>query len=164
MDKVATSPPPMPIVVEIMPVCAIAARPLRDNFNVEVERERAASRPAEQTARAWLLEYEIMSRAARSVMDTERNCTKESQEFTPWIPGLTPKEHLDMNIMQQRELWHKKQSNRNLWVNLALIFIAILSAVAAWWAATHPTAIVVSVPAATSTTNSSQQTTKTATP
>ncbi len=36
---------------------------------------------------------------------------------------------------QEQRTWQNKQSNRNLLINLALIFVGTVAALAAWWAA-----------------------------
>ena len=41
----------------------------------------------------------------RRVVQQEREC----QRFTPWIQGLTPKEHIELKIEEDRQLWQTEQ-------------------------------------------------------
>jgi ferric-dicitrate binding protein FerR (iron transport regulator) len=83
---------------------------------------------------------------ALRVMQKPRDCLKS----TEWIPGLSPKEHIDMNMLERSE----RRDTRNFWIQCALMVAAFAAAVAAWWSATHPTAIPIpQPPAAISPTN-----------
>jgi hypothetical protein len=71
------------VILDFMPVCAIGVSDLHDEF---------ASRQGHVTD--WSQEFNSSVSAAKKVMQKDR---PECQErFTPWIPGLTPKEHIDM--------------------------------------------------------------------
>jgi hypothetical protein len=76
------------------------------------------------------------------------------------LDGLTPKEHIDMNVFERQKIWETK----NFRINLLLMLFTAVAAVAAWWFATHPNIIVIpqvqSPPAATS----SQRVTKSTAP
>jgi anti-sigma-K factor RskA len=89
------------------------------------------------------------------MLHAERECA----HFTKWIPGLSPKEHIDMTIIEenrhfQEELLRKqaeredRRDTKNFRLNCALVIVAVVSvivavvsAVAACWSATHPTVI-----------------------
>jgi hypothetical protein len=104
----------------------------------------------------------------KGALHEERECPG----FLEWQPGFSPKEHVEMNLLEQQrarederdrrlEKWQRDQAEenrtyqecqdrRNFVVNLALVvancalvIIGIAAAAAAWWAATHPTAIPV---------------------
>ena len=34
----------------------------------------------------------------------------ESKRFTPWIPGLSPKDHIDMDALQKQREWQAAES------------------------------------------------------
>ena len=90
--------------------------------------------------------------SAKHVIHDPREC----KESTRWIPGLTPKEHIDMNIFERQRAWQADQDairradearrdDKNFRLNLALVvativatIIAAIAAVAAWWAALCP--------------------------
>jgi hypothetical protein len=79
--------------------------------------------------------------AAKEVMHAPRFMCESAKKFTAWIPGLSPKEHIDMNMMDRAEQYHERLDRRNFWTNFVLVIVGALAAVAAWWGALHPTAI-----------------------
>jgi hypothetical protein len=47
-----------------------------------------------------------------SVIQREREC----QRFTPWIQGLTPKEHVELKIEEDRQLWQtQRELDDQIW-------------------------------------------------
>jgi hypothetical protein len=56
-------------------------------------------------------------------MQKERECDK-NKKSTPWIPGLTPKEHIDMYLAQDNRWFHAK-------VTLVVAIITIIGTLAA---------------------------------
>jgi hypothetical protein len=82
-----------------------------------------------------------------------RPCTK----FLDWHPGFSPKEHIQMDIWERQKVREDARDRRQLVLNLGMLIVAVLAAVAAWWAALHPTAIPIpqSPPSATAPANPS---------
>ncbi len=51
----------------------------------------------------------VKCHSAQAVMQKDRTCG----EFTKWIPGLSPKEHIDMLTAQTDRLWQERQTERD---------------------------------------------------
>ena len=59
------------------------------------------------TVAAFDLEAEVSGPGpapAAKVMDKDREC----EQFTEWVPALTPKEHLDMNLLERQRDWQRQ--------------------------------------------------------
>jgi hypothetical protein len=88
------------------------------------------------------------------VLDTEREC----ERFTPWLPGLSPKEHSDMLHEAEWREWQTQQAQLNrghstkmAWISFAAVVIAALAIVAnilsAWLQKPIPVEVTVKPPA-----------------
>lgn len=85
---------------------------------------------------------------AKLLLDEERNCDR----FVAWQTGFLPKEHIDMNILEENRRWQEKRDARTIWVNFLFLLATAAAALAAWWSATHPTVIVIPQPPDSATT------------
>jgi hypothetical protein len=103
-------------VVHEAPVCAVGL--LVDNFDPSKPGPHGHHREAAPAA-------------VRTIMHRERGCS----QFTPRLPGLSPKEHIDMNFLERQQRFQAREGRRNLIVNVLLCVIAAISAIAAWWGA-----------------------------
>jgi len=122
-----------------MPICAVGACDLR--------------KECEQTRKV----ASELGKVPCEVTHKDRECS----QFTDLIPGLTPKEHIEMNLLQEQRIWQQtnqaandrrqqSDSARNFRVNFLLVLVSIAAAIASWWVALHPGIVVVqSTPAAT---------------
>jgi hypothetical protein len=130
-------------VLDVVPVCAVGAWDLPKEFT-------AHNRPANENT---IVRHRASAAAAKTVMQEDRRCP----QVTPWLPGLTPKEHIDKNLLEHQQAWQDERSKedarredrrdtKNFRLNCVLVIVAVVSAVAAWWSATHPTAIPIPQP------------------
>ena len=119
-------------LLETIPLCCLSAARLDQEFDDQYKRPRHSQ---------WSDEGR---KAALAVIQNDRPCKR----FTIWIRGLSPKEHLDMDLLDRQQAWQDKREARTLWVNSLFLLATIAAAIAAWWSATHPNVIVVSSPAA----------------
>ncbi len=104
-------------ITEHCPVCAIAA------FDLPAEhRDPPGMNPSEHAA---------------NIMAKDREC----HQFTDNMPGLSPKEHIDMNLLAQNQRYLECQNRRNLITNVTLVIVGLLAAIAAWWGALHPVVV-----------------------
>lgn len=72
--------------------------------------------------------------AVRELLHKPRTCAL----FMKHVPGLLPKEHLDMDLLQQQNEFHRSQMDlankrhrQNLWIAGAAVAVATISAVIA---------------------------------
>lgn len=76
--------------------------------------------------------------------------SRECGRFTQWQPLLiTPKEHLDMDFLERMDARTRAMNRNNLLLSVLLVLVSVAAAVAAWWAALHPTVIPIPQPTPT---------------
>ncbi len=143
--------PPAPGAVErpigTIPICAIGVCDLRRK--VEEARRGMVGKPVIRDGEA-----------PKAVIQKDHDC----QRSTKWIPALSPKEHIDMDLLEKQQVWdderdkrqqawQEERDARNLRVNRWLVLAAVISALAALasaffagWSATHPTVITIPQP------------------
>jgi hypothetical protein len=78
---------------------------------------------------AQVVEFPPNDEPRKSVLDHERKC----QKFIKWQPGLSPKEHIAMDIWERQ---HKRDA-KNLLINGGMLFVGTAAAIAAWWGALY---------------------------
>lgn len=118
VDATIPAPPLVPIV-GMEPVCAVRALSLHNSFQELLESKRKSTGPLIHCHQ----EFGLVAEVARIVMDADRPCD-ERKKFTPWVPGLLPKEHIDMNILEQQD----KRDRRNFIANICLVIAGVVSA------------------------------------
>jgi len=74
-------------IVDILPVCALGLANCRKECGA-VGAQR------------------ISPISAKKFMQDKRECGR----FRPWIPGLTPKEHMDMKALEEQQSWQREQA------------------------------------------------------
>ena len=101
-------------VLEVKPICAIGAI----RIDAEFDGELGKIPPTE------LKQSE--ENVAALVMGKDRECT----QFVEWLPVLSPKEHLDKNVMKQHQTWQAKESRKmTRIIAIATLVSAVVGAV-----------------------------------
>jgi cytoskeletal protein RodZ len=106
------------------PLCALGVCDLSKEYDPQILEEPLAVGQAR-------------TRATKVIFHRERECDR----FVRWIPGLSPKEHIDMNILERQQAWQARRDSKDFRLNCLLVVVAVASMCAAWWAALHPTVI-----------------------
>lgn len=91
-----------------------------------------------QAERLWEESTAVEHAQVMEIIRKERTCDK----FTPWFQGYAPKEHIEMQLLQEQMNEQRKQNRRNLWITVfAMLAAAIIGAAATlagtWLILTH---------------------------
>jgi hypothetical protein len=106
-----------------LPICLARAANLQSEYeNLAVEQRRSVSGPAQMI---------------HAVLHDKRDC----DDFTEWQQGLTPKEQLEMKMLEDQREWQAKESALNRSVQrwsiglnfVGLIVGPLLGVLVAWW-------------------------------
>jgi len=84
-------------ILETKPLCAMGAILLDEEFDDELGRSPPDA-----------LRQVSERNVAVLVTQKERQCG----QFVKWMPALSPKEHLDMNVLERQREWQAKESRR----------------------------------------------------
>jgi len=95
--------PPEPITLDIAPVCAVGACDLRKEWQ-ECQKVQKLAPTA----------------AAEKVIQQPRKCKR----FTAGLPGLNPKEHINMNLLQRQQVW-------NTMITIGVAIVVVIGTLAA---------------------------------
>jgi hypothetical protein len=113
--------------LETIPICARGAYPIHEDFY----KAKLIGPSVNRTTQNFRLTGKD---EAAAVITKERNCEK----FTELMPGLSPKEHIDMNLLEmqkaredrrdlQQHDWHRDDIRMRNWHFFYILMAAIIS-------------------------------------
>ena len=120
-----------PPILETMPLCAIGVCPLDEEFaDGQLITPSSARGPMKG------------ANVAQKVMRDDRPKCESEKKFTPWIPGLSPKEHIDMNLLEIQASKQAIATRLTIISNLAAALIGGLIALLASRLSPSPQVII----------------------